>query len=139
MLNSANSSVTFGLKQLQRIHVLVKQLGWSDDIYRSALDGFCGVDSAKKLTQKQAAEFIAHLTELLSPHRASTRQVWKIRTLWAMIDYSKMQEGDKHLTEFLNSRFKVVKPEWLTPIQAWNCIQVIERMVIKVHGCVPKH
>ncbi len=114
--------------KIKRIHTLKKQLGWSDDIYRAALEGSYGVTSCKELTESQKLAFIDAMRAEL-PQRASVRQIWKIKTDWAKIDYSDMQDGDKHLSSFLSVRFKVEKPEALTPRQAHLCIQIIQKMI----------
>lgn len=122
-------------KQSNCIHTLLKQLGWTDYIYRSWLAAYYKVNSSSELEVDKASALIADLKMLLEqqeadrkPKPASFKQVAKIKYMWLDVDYSKGECGDKHLSVFLEKRFHVKKTEELTCKQADTCIRTIKAM-----------
>ena len=57
-------------EQIKKIHILVKELGWTDEEYRNFLKRKCFVKSSKELTKAQASRCIEVLEEELKKVKA---------------------------------------------------------------------
>lgn len=129
-------------KQNVRIHALFCDLGWNEFVYRSWLDAYYGVRSSSELTEEQAAGLIKELGVILANQRKNKReeneqgermiterQATYLKTLWLDVDYSRGDCGDKHLSVFLEKRFRVKKVGELTCRQAIACIAMVKSMI----------
>ncbi len=128
-------------KQSVRIHALFGDLGWNEFVYRSWLDAYYGVKSSSDLTEEQAAGLIKELRIILNNQRRvsqadgngermiTEKQAIYLKTLWLDVDYSSGDSGDKHLSVFLERRFRVKKVSDLTCRQAIACIAMVKSMI----------
>lgn len=115
--------------QVKYLHQLYRSLGWNEDMYRTILNYNFGITSTKYLTKRQAVNFISMLHNALNAidDRATDKQVYLIRILWAEIDYSNMKEGDRHLNAFLLKHYHKTSLELLTKQE---CIKLIKQIKV---------
>lgn len=119
-------------EQKKQIHRLTSTLGFSDQAYRYYLESRYAVRSCLDLTHEQAEEVIyelkAEVAEQEKEKMITDKQVGYIKFLWLSVDYDQGNCGDKHLSSFLERKYKVRRPEELTKRQALGCISAIKRM-----------
>lgn len=125
-------------KQLEIIYTLFRELGWNDFIYGCWLKSYYQVNRAEDLAASQAVILIKSLQNIQADQKRnreggvtmiSTRQSTYLKSLWLDVDYSAGDSGDKHLSAFLDKRFKVKKVCDLTCKQAIACIYMIKRLI----------
>ena len=116
--------------QVKFLHGLYRQLGWDEEMYRSMLAHNYGVNSTVDLTKGQAFKWIATLTNIINQFddRITDKQVYLIRQLWKVIDYSEGREGDVHLNAFILNRFKKISVTVLTKQEGIKLIKQIGQM-----------
>jgi len=134
-------------RQIKKIHVLKKQLGFDDDTYRAALLSRHNVQSCKALTYVQAAQFIAELEKALNfateldqkaapkykydnlrgrDGMATPRQLRKIEAMWADVSRAKTdEERTSALRRFLK---RIVGVEDLRFLEIWQVKKVIKAL-----------
>lgn len=116
--------------QVKYLHGLYRTLCWDEEMYRSMLAHNYGVNSTSDLTKKQANNFIVTLNNILKQldDRITDKQVYLVRQLWKVIDYSEGREGDIHLNAFILKRFKKVSVTVLTKQEGIKLIKQIGQM-----------
>lgn len=116
--------------QVKYLHGLYRTLCWDEEMYRSMLAHNYGVKSTADLTKRQANNFIVTLNNILKQldDRITDKQVYLIRQLWKVIDYSEGREGDIHLNAFILKRFKKVSVTVLTKQEGIKLIKQIGQM-----------
>lgn len=149
--------MTYGIswKQIKFIKTMSRQVfGGDDAAYREMLWGVARVKSCKELKGAKIDVVIRHLEKCLGKQapepgdrrlhsrapnpprpplskggvsRATARQVYEIRELWAIV--SRAADKEKALRSFLLNRFKVSAMEWLTLPQASKVIEGLKQMV----------
>jgi hypothetical protein len=117
-------------KQVKYLHVLYLKLNWDEDMYRSMLLHNYQVASTSDLNKAQAFSFITKLHIILEQFddRITDKQVYLVRQLWKVIDYSEGREGDVHLNAFILKRFKKVSVTVLTKQEGIKLIKQIGQM-----------
>lgn len=123
-------------KQRKCLCVLIRKLGWTDYIIENWFKGYYGTESPDNLDIEQASNAIQDLSGMLEnqmppghPRKATNKQVCLIKYLWLDVDYSRGENGDKHLSAFLEKRFGVKTVYDLTCKQATVVIGMINRMI----------
>lgn len=129
-------------KQKGRIHALFGELGWNEFVYRNWLKAYYEAESTSELTTVQASALIKDLQGVLGNQKRNReaeatgrekmitdKQATYLKTLWLEVDYSEGDSGDKHLSVFLEKRFRVKKAGDLTCRQAIACIAMVKAMI----------
>ncbi|HYH19126.1 MAG TPA: regulatory protein GemA [Azospirillum sp.] len=128
-------------KKSSVIHVAVKQLGMTDEDYRSLLFNIAGVRSSRDLDDSSfdAVMFRFHQLGFRSTWNranygyradmATPRQVAAIRKLWGQFTDGK--GTDATLGKWLESRFKVASVRFLTAETARKAMGALNVMVKK--------
>lgn len=128
-------------KQDACIHELISELGWNEFIFWCWQKAYYNVDGTSDLSADQAMLLIKDLRRILvdqNRNKAAAedgkkmitqKQAMYLKTLWLDVDYSRGDNGDKHLSAFLEKRFHVRKVNDLTCKQAIACIYMIKRLV----------
>jgi hypothetical protein len=118
------------LPQVKYLHGLYRQLNWDEEMYRSMLHHNYGVKSTSDLTKGQAFNFIINLQKIVKQldDRVSDKQVYLIRQLWKVIDYSDGKEGDVHLNVFLKKYYHKSTLPALTKQEGIKLIKQIGQM-----------
>ena len=116
--------------QVKYLHGLYRQLSWDEEMYRSMLAHNYGVNSTVDLTKGQAFKWIATLKDIINQldDHITDKQVYLVRQLWKVIDYSEGREGDVHLNAFILKRFKKVSVTVLTKQEGIKLIKQIGQM-----------
>jgi hypothetical protein len=132
--------MTVSRKQIALIKVAVKQLGWSDASYRSALAEIAGVTSSTELDREGFDAFMGFLEycgfkplEGKGPDcgprdgMATFAQIELIRCLWAELT-RRAYPGEAALNKWLLRTFKVSSLRFLTLDGARKCITAMKAM-----------
>jgi phage gp16-like protein len=135
-------------KQIKKIHVMKKELGMDDDLYRATLNAQYGVNTCKDLTYIQAARFIAGLDQKTgagnrhtrtnqgnkAKHEnlrgrdgmATPRQLRKIEAMWA--DVSRADTEEAKATALRHFLKRIVGIENLRFLEGWQVKKVINAL-----------
>ena len=129
-MNTDNKTEKATPKQVQFLHGLYRTLSWDEEMYRSMLDYNFGVNSTSDLTKQQAFKFITSLRKIIEQldERVTDKQIYLIRKLWAVIDYSEGKEGDVHLNAFLKKYYNKIGLPGLTKQEGIKLIKQIGQM-----------
>lgn len=120
------------------IYFLFAELGWNEVVQKCWLKAKFNVDRTEDLTTDQAVVLINSLwkeQDAIKRNREggsqmiSAKQITYLKSLWLDVDYSAGDCGNKHLSAFLDKRFKVKKVEELTCKQAIACIYMIKQLL----------
>ncbi len=126
--------------QLARIHILAKEIGWSEWDYRDAMYRICGVDTSTMMCDWQVARFIAYERRVLEQRRdrrlkptgeemATPAQRAKIIAMWAEVSYTpEGPEREKALNAWIRRRWKVERLEWVPQSYASKIIRALQAM-----------
>ena len=129
-MDTQNNIVMISPAQLKYLHGLYRALGWDEEMYREMLRHHFGVRSTKDLSFHQATGYISLLQEVVKAMdvRITYKQMFLVRELWKVIDYSQGKEGDKHLNAFLNKYYNRPCLAQLTKGEAIKLIRQIKEM-----------
>ena len=131
-------------KQSALIHIAKKQLGLTDEQYRTILRVYTGFESSKHLDQRDFEAVMQHMAALgfrsdftksfygQRPGMASPRQVALIRKLWG--EYTGDKGDDSSLGKWLTRTFKVSSLRFVTHEQAPKAIAALKAMAAKKAG-----
>lgn len=118
-------------KQIALIHVAKSLVGMDEATYRTFLRAHAGVDSSKDLSKAQFNEVMTAFEGMGFARKerrigmASAAQIGKIRALWAQAARNPTPQA---LRLFIERRFGVSSPEFLTRYRAQEVIEGIKRM-----------
>lgn len=135
--------MSISLKQVQLIKVAVRKLGWSDDMYRSALTQIAGVTTSKDMDTEGFEAFMGFLEYCgfqplkkqgpdfgARPGMASWAQVELIRALWR--EYTRFAyDGEDELNKWLTRSFKVSALRFVTADMARRIITSLKAMKMR--------
>ncbi len=122
---------------LAKIHIAKKELGLDDDAYRDVLWSLFEKDSAKYLTDRQAADLISHFKSLGWKPKykdgrrrppAESRQSRKIWALWMELHRRGIVKSSTPaaLGAFVKRITGIHSMQWLTPAQANQVIEALK-------------
>ena len=124
---------------LAKIHIGKKSLGLDDATYRALLRQLTGKESAATMGNWELEKVLRHMTRAgvaFTKKEGSERssQAAKIRALWGeMAALGAVREGGEHtLGAWLQGRFRVDRPEWLSPRQAQTAIESLKQWKTRV-------
>lgn len=115
-------------KKLALIHIVKKELGLSDEEYRTILRREAGVESAKYLTDDSFRRLMQFLVRsryyLVNNQGLTLRQKLYIDHLQQALGWT-----DEHLSNFLNKYFKQDGVASLTRVQASKAILALKHIL----------
>lgn len=146
MPNPASSGEVPALRraELAKIHVAARDLGLDDEVYRQILCRLTGHRSAAELDQRQRRLVLDELKRLgfqqRTPAAAGTlrpatgRQARMIRSLWAQLRQmgALRDPSEKALGAFCEKLTGIAAIQWLPPVEANKCIEVLKQWVARV-------
>jgi phage gp16-like protein len=131
---------------LAKVHIGKKALGLDDATYRALLKQLTGKDSSARMKDWELEKVVKHMANSgvvftkakpdpakLRP-KAKATQAAKVRALWGeMAALGAIREGGEHtLGAWLQGRFRVDRPEWLSPRQAIVAIESLKQWKTRV-------
>lgn len=141
MKKPSPARVSVRSKDLAMIHIAIKDLGISDDEYRSLLKTVCGVDSSSQLDMAGRQRFLDHLkrcgwkpkSKEGKPHRKLSPRAGKIYSLWQQLADAKLveQRTFSALEAWVKVQTGVDKLEWLNEAQAGQCIEQLKKWLAR--------
>ena len=123
--------------QMRHIYALARAGGLDSDALHAVVDGLTGKDSIKALTNRDARRVIDRLKRLTgqesthAPDRPSTEQVGFLYALAGKLGWS---EDPARLTAWLESRYGVSHPRFLTERSTHECLQAMKAMLAGGRG-----
>lgn len=126
-------------KQIAILHIGKSKMGWSDEMYRSALVHIAGVTSSKELDRAGFEAMMGYYDFMgFNPTRAdgpdfgdrpgmaSFAQCELIRQLWH--EYTRGEAGSEQLNKWLMRTFKISSLRFLTRGKAGHAITALKAM-----------
>lgn len=129
--------------QIRLIKVLQRRLGLSEEDYRALLWEVAKVRSCRELAGPAIELVIQHLSSRAqawgqgagtggqgptAERMATPRQLAKIESLWQQVSRAPADRRDRALRQFLQNRFNVASPRWLTAATAEKVIEGLKKM-----------
>jgi len=143
-------------QQIKRIKILMKKLGWDDDLYRATLKAWFDVESARELSYSGASECIKMMSAMLPPSEtkfvdrsgkwvtgemffdvpsrregvwATTAQLWKIWYLWKSVSRQTTDSDRKSAFRvWLKNHFNLSDFKMIQREHVSKIIQALEAM-----------
>lgn len=118
--------------QMRLLWVLARDHGYDEDGLRDLVEAVTGRRSISGLTRRQASEIIERLRGPRRPLPAARRDLRKLHALWGELGrrgWYRPEARQKALRAFLEKRFGVSDPRFLTPNRARLVIEALKAIV----------
>ena len=123
--------------QMKRIYAMGREGGMDNDALHSVVYTVTGKSSIKALSWREAFQVIDRLKSLTGqedtgPHdRASSAEIAKLYALSRKLGWA---DDPRRLTAWLEKRYDVSHPRFLTDTNARNCIEAMKAMLAGGRG-----